>query len=333
MRGPGTARGTATALTLIVLLMVAGCGGASTRGDAVPPPPADATRAVTYAVGTATMVVTDPNGVTPARGVAPEHRGRTLPTTLWFPRAGTPAPTDLAGATPLAGRFPLVAFAHGFAVTPQYYRLLLHDIAAHGYVVAAPLFPISGAGLPGAPREDDMFRQPGDLSAVITELTRPAVPPRGPWTGVVDPRLVAIAGHSDGAEGVAAMVLYPGNRDARVSAAVVLAGRAFPPPVPTGAAIPTLVEQGLADRTSPAARGRGLFGQLSEPKAYLTEARGSHTSAVIGSAPADADVRACIVDFLDVTLRRSPAALADLERRGSVPGHTGLEVAGTLLPR
>ena len=113
-----------------------------------------------------------------------------------------------------------------------------------------------------------------------------------------------------------------------MSAAVVLSGRAFTAPVPSGAPIPTLVEHGLADTTDPAPQGRALFEQLSDPKAYLTEAAGSHTSAAVGSAPADRQVRASIVAFL----KRRRAALAALDRIGSTPGSTALHVTGRLLP-
>ena len=203
-------------LAALVLTGGAGCG-ARTAAHEQPPTLAvaaaiGATPAVSsYRVGTAGILVTDPAGITPGRGSVPAQQGRRLPTSLWFPVAGPPATADAPGARPLAGSFPLVVFAHGFAVTPRYYEPLLHELAAHGYVVAAPLFPISAAGPAGAPREDDMSRQPGDITAVITTLTRLAARPGGAWSGVADPARVAIAGHSDGAESVAAMVLYPGG--------------------------------------------------------------------------------------------------------------------------
>jgi len=328
--------GVLAGLALFILLSGQGCGGVPRPAVAVAHPagrPTADSSAITYAVGTGTLLVTDPAGLTPARGATPAHHGRSLPTTLWFPTAGAPAATDRAGAVPLPARFPLVVFAHGFDVTPQYYEVLLHGVAARGYVVAAPLFPISGAGLPGAPREDDMFRQPGDITAVITELTRRTLQPAGPWSGTLDPSRVAVAGHSDGAQSVTGMVLYSGLQDRRVSAAVILTGRAFPAPVPAGPTIPTLVEQGLADTVSPPGRGRGLYDQLHGPKAYLTEPDGTHTSAVLGSAPADVDARACIVAFLDTVLRQSASAGADLTRRAASTGRTGLAISGSLLPR
>jgi len=337
--GPPRPGGIVLLAVLAVLALTGGAGcGAKTAAREKPPTPAAAAAtgpapaASSYRVGTADILVTEPVGITPRRGTVPAHEGRRLPTSLWFPVAGPPATADTPAARPLAGSFPLVVFAHGFAVTPQYYEPLLHELAAHGYVVAAPLFPISGAGPAGAPRGDDMFRQPGDITAVITTLTRLAGRPAGTWSGAVDPARVAIAGHSDGAESVAAMVLYPGDGDRRVAAAVVLSGRAFPPPVPTGAPIPTLVEHGLADTTDPAPRGHALFEQLSEPKAYLTEVAGSHTSAADGSAPADRQVRACIVAFLDTVLKRRRAALAGLNRLASTPGSTALQVTGRLPP-
>jgi predicted dienelactone hydrolase len=148
-----------------------------------------------------------------------------------------------------------VVFAHGFDVSPQTYARLLRQVAAAGYVVAAPLFPISGAGLPGPPREDDMPNQVLDLRATISTML--AMSSTRSWlAGRLDPRAIAVMGHSDGAETAAATVLLEANHDPRVRAAVILAGQ-----VPTwGAldpvAVPTLVMQGSADAINPPGRAR-----------------------------------------------------------------------------
>ena len=64
---------------------------------------------------------------------------RELVTYVRYPAVGAPGAVDLAGAPAASanGPFPLVVFAHGFAVTPALYAHLLQSWARAGYVVAA----------------------------------------------------------------------------------------------------------------------------------------------------------------------------------------------------
>src|SRR5690242_8232221 len=59
------------------------------------------------------------------------HVARRLATIVRWPLSG--------------GSHPLVVFAHGFALTPADYAPLLQAVASAGYVVAAPLFPLTNA--------------------------------------------------------------------------------------------------------------------------------------------------------------------------------------------
>src|SRR5207245_982575 len=78
---------------------------------------------------------------------------RTLVTYVRYPALGAPTATDVADAPPAsaAGPFPLVVFAHGFAVTPAIYSNLLQSWARAGYVVAAPVPRAATEHAPGAP--------------------------------------------------------------------------------------------------------------------------------------------------------------------------------------
>src|SRR5215475_9369701 len=81
--------------------------------------------------------------------------GRFLYTKLWYP-------TDRA-----QGPYPLVVFAHGFGVVPSDYAALLQRIAAAGYVVAAPQYPVL-SGWPYGPSDvDDWNEHFADTSFVI----------------------------------------------------------------------------------------------------------------------------------------------------------------------
>lgn len=279
-----------------------------------------------YAVATAAAVIRETSGFTPRRGPTPARRGRILRTTFWYPTAGRRGPGDYRGGSPLRGPFPLVVFAHGFAVSPSTYRVFLHALAEAGLVVAAPLFPISGAGLPGSPREDDELRQAGDITAVINWVLNHGRVPRFP-AAAVQPRRIAVIGHSDGAETVAAMLLYPTYRDRRVRAAVLLGGQAFPTSAVPLRGVPALVEQGDADRINPPARGRALYGQLGAPKAYLRVLHGGHLDALIGPSADASLVRRFVADFLLAALDGRQLA-PTLQRLGNEPGRTRLASEG-----
>ncbi|HET7310694.1 MAG TPA: alpha/beta hydrolase [Mycobacteriales bacterium] len=229
-----------------------------------------------------------------------------LPTTVWYPET-----------THLVGRCPLVVFAHGLDARPSMYAALLRHVAAAGYVVAAPLFPISGSGLPGPPREDDMANQALDLRAVISGMTAAARP--GHWLArTLDAREVAVAGHSDGAETAAASVLVSQDQDPRISAVVLLAGQ-----IPTWGemrplSIPTLVVQGGADTINPPQLSRDLYERLRAPKAYLAIAGADHMQLVAAVGAGGRGVQKAFVDFLDAELRHDAAARAALRREVSI---------------
>ena len=58
---------------------------------------------------------------------------RTLTTTVTYPSSGGP--------------FPLIVFAHGYQLGPANYGQIMRAIAAGGYVVAAPSFPLADAAV------------------------------------------------------------------------------------------------------------------------------------------------------------------------------------------
>ena len=115
-----------------------------------PPRPAGAP----YRVGVRTLTLVDTSRTVTYPGESP--RPRPLVTIVRYPQA--------------RGRFPLIVFGHGFAVTPTIYAPLLHAWAQAGYVVAAPIFPLGNGNAPGGPNESDLVNQPRDVSFVITRL-------------------------------------------------------------------------------------------------------------------------------------------------------------------
>jgi predicted dienelactone hydrolase len=102
---------------------------------------------VTHSVGVRQTTFVDSTRGTAAFGSYPGSSSRVLPTTIWYPSDG-------------GGPFPLVVFAHGYGVTPSFYASLLPRLAAAGYVVAAPTYPLL-SGQPAGPTDtvgwDDLF--------------------------------------------------------------------------------------------------------------------------------------------------------------------------------
>jgi dienelactone hydrolase len=143
-------------------------------------------------------------------GTDPGAPNRTLPTTLYVPRG--------------KGPFPLVLFSHGTATDAASYDRLLRRWARAGYVVAAPAYPRTSRLAAGGPdlRNADRDQQPADASFVIDRvLALDSLRDR------IDPRRIVAAGHSLG--GYITYLLAYGAccRDARVDAAISLAGLGY----------------------------------------------------------------------------------------------------------
>ena len=97
----------------------------------------------------------DPHAARPSSGI----RRRAQPAATGRRRAGRPA----------HGPYPLVLFAHGYDVTPDFYRRCSSAGRRPGYVVAAPTFPIL-SGSDGGASHVDYEKTFGDTSFVITQV-------------------------------------------------------------------------------------------------------------------------------------------------------------------
>lgn len=205
-------------------------------------------------------------------GVAPFHvrtytfvdhaRGRRLETVVRYPDA--------------AGRHPLVLFAHGFTLTPVTYRRLLDAWARAGYVVAAPYFPRERGDAPGGPDESDLINEPRDISFVITRVLA---------LGHVDPKRIAVAGHSDG--GVAALAVAYDRRfhDPRLRAAIVMSGAMIGGMTGFVHGPPLLAMQGTADTVNPPAATADYFARAARPKFLVRLLGAPHLPPYVGEEP------------------------------------------------
>jgi poly(3-hydroxybutyrate) depolymerase len=189
-------------------------------------------------------------------------------------------------------KFPLFVFGHGLGGEPVLYQPLLEAIAARGYVVAAPTFPLSSRKSPGGPSLFDEPNQPADMSFVITKLLTDAT---------VDPELVVVGGHSLGAITTIDLVANSCCFDKRVDAAVMVAGTAnvftsgalFDSP-----AVPSLFVHGDKDATVSYALGYSTWKAVLAPKWFLTVNGGDHSFGILGQPTLVAQTGALMVDAM-----------------------------------
>jgi len=266
--------------------------------------------------GTARLTDTlvDPNRSTPANGSVAAHPGRTLVTSVWYPTGDR-------------GPLPLIVFAHGFGTPPDLdgYTTILQRWASEGFVVAAPLFPLTRTDAPGGPDLADYVNQPGDVSFVISRLLAASASGAGPLRGMINPAEIGVAGHSLGGVTTLGLVANTCCRDPRVKAAVVMSGDSIG--FPGGRndaqrAPPLLLVHGNADPVVPYVSSITAFNAASAPKALLTIEGGGHGSPVDPGGPAFATVVKVTTDFFDRYLRQQAEAGRRLAADGRSPATT-----------
>jgi dienelactone hydrolase len=235
-----------------------------------------------YAVGVRTDTYVDrsrPTSAVPGYAGAPE---RTFPVTVWYPAAGDPDAAPVADAAPdrRDGPFPLVLFSHGYAVTPDYYEVLLARWAAAGYVVAAPAYPLE-SGIPAGPSHVDFVEVFTDARFVLGQVLADLGTTTGshPLAGMVDPARVATAGQSDGLIPAYGLGFLQCCRDPRVKAVIAMAGIIgyVNNPVTRDSGIPVLHLMGEADELQPYGEASAWDrDNLTAPRWMLTLVGGGH---------------------------------------------------------
>ena len=288
---------------------------------------ADASATQPFAVGLRVLRLVDRSRTIRLRGGRTEPR--TLLTYLRYPALGASNRVDIPNATAASagGPYPLIVFGHGFAVTPALYARLLQSWARAGFVVAAPVFPLSNAEAPGGPDEADLINQPADMSFVISSLLSLNRPGAGPLAGLITPAQIGVAGHSDGAETALAVAYSRRFRDPRVDAAVILAGAEM-----SGiggysfrdAGPPLLAAQGTADTFNEPKYTDAFFDRAERPKFLLRLLGAGHLPPYSYEQPQLAIVERVTIAFLDAYLEHEPAGVERLISAGSVTGVSAL---------
>jgi fermentation-respiration switch protein FrsA (DUF1100 family) len=284
------ARGVQAWLAVLVLI-----GGAGCRGEQAQPPVGNAGAA--DGVSMRTLALVDTSRATTDRRRGTGSAGRTITTHVYFPTGGS-------------GPYPVVVFSHGLRGTPDDYRGLLTQWARDGFVVVAPVYPLTSRDsqevVPG-----DLVNQPADASFALSQVLNNAE-----FKSTADGQHVAAAGHSEGA--LTTYGLFTACcRDARLVAGIVMAGDAvgFRDQPLTGSATPMLFIHGDADPLVPIVAGQAAYARVPWPKGFLTLTGAAHIPPYLGGDNPDAQLVASTTSaFLRWTLRADPAALAALRR-------------------
>ncbi len=274
-----------------------------------------------FAVGEVVLTFTDNSRrvTSPGRGRVP----RRLETVIRYPALGDPSHIDIRGAPPASvdGPFPLIVFAHGFRATPDTYSRLLRAWARAGYVVAAPIFPLTNARAPGGANESDLVNQPKDMSFVISRMLVRNATGHGVLSGLIDPNQIAVAGHSDGGSTALAVAYNRHYVDHRIRATVILSGAEipgvygydFPAPSP-----PLLAVQGTADTSNVPASTRAYFRIAPPPKFLLSLLGAGHGPPYISEQPQLGIVEHVTIAFFDAYLKGVSGALSRMWNAGDV---------------
>ncbi len=249
------------------------------------------------AVGISVMTFTDLTRSTPARGDRETLTTRPLTVTVRYPTAGMPSEEEIPDA-PAYAPAPLILFAHGFDSSSQRYSSLLHDLAASGFVVAAPEFPMSSTVFDGAPDEYEIPEQTRDLSFLITAMTGSDAPPV--LAAMIAPGPVGLVGHSDGAVTALLAGYAPRFADSRVAAVAAISGDfdTFGGEWFTTSDPPLLAIHGEFDEINPFESSETLVENDPGPAMLVMVQGASHLGSAIDPETEPAVARLIAFDFL-----------------------------------
>ena len=230
---------------------------------------------------------------------------RQFAVTVWYPTS--------------PGRHPLVVLAHGYGASAAAYEDMEVQLAASGFVVAAPDFPFTSANSEWLDR-GDVVNQAADISALITDVTTPETVPAA-LRGRIADGPVGVIGHSDGGITAAAVAYNSSVADGRVGAAVVLSGAEimYGGSWFTSASPPLLAIHGDADEVNPYWSSEQLFADAPGPRWLVTVLGGGHVSPYTNGWVQPA-VAALIADFLHAHLQLDAAASARIEADANADG-------------
>jgi predicted dienelactone hydrolase len=299
---------------LVICAVVASMLLSAAKASASPLEDAAPSVGQAYRVASLSETFIDVSRATPQNGTYPGSSQRVLPTLVLYPKQRKGEHTQ----------FPLIVFSHGFTASGPSYRSVLKPWVAHGYVVAAPTFPLSSGGAPGGPTILDYPNQPGDVSFVITQMLQLDQTVGSPLHNLIDPQSVGVAGHSLGAITTLGVADNSCCKDHRIDAAVSIAGIELPFSGGTyfnGHTSPLLLIHGTADHTVPYAASQALFADARSPTFFLTLEGAPHTAFFDPWGPV---ITSTVLTFFDKYLKHS-SNVQQILMSGNVPGIASIQ--------
>ena len=224
---------------------------------------------------------------------------------------------------------PYSSWPTGSERCPRTSQAFARTVAAAGFILAAPAFPLTNQNAPGGQLGvNDLVNQPGDLSFAITQLLQAAGTTGDPLQGRIVPAHVAALGQSLGGATVIGLTRKSCCRDVRVRASILsaapLLGSFGPGPITAGP--PTLILHGTADTTVSYTGATRLYSLIAPPRFLVGLDGAGHSDAIESRVeppiPArDAGQRATIA-FLNAVFRGAAAefdaTLAALAAEGNL---------------
>jgi dienelactone hydrolase len=297
-----------------------------------------------FGVGIGTITVYDRSAPTldydddPPRVLSDE---RVISTQIWYPTSGKPAKAPIQKAAPdrSSGPFPVILFAHGYAVTPHTYMPLLSAWVEAGFVVVAPVFPVDNfyewrAEGGGSAPEADISNEPVDVVDVLDSVARRAKRPVGLLSHLVDLSKLALAGQSDGASVVAALEYSSSYRadlallPHRPLAVGIFSGQKlgddaiYGAPSPAPALLDVQSDADNCNSTQVATQLYDAIAPSSSPRYFLELLGADHLGPYEGQQPWFTSVRTTSTVFfenaLDTSRSAGAAALESAGRRAGV---------------
>ena len=262
---------------------------------------------------------------TPPNGGVAGAESRTLETRLWY------APESLDAIPCGASGCGVLLLAHGWGGRTARLDVLARLLAARGWIVAAPSFPLTHDRTPGGHQSGlgDLLRQPGDLSFVLDQLLAAAAETDDALFGRIDPARVGVIGHSLGGATAIGLTRHPGCTDTRFIAASLVAPAVYTVPIFGGetSAIgpPTLIVHGTADQTVAPRFSIGLYESIAPPK-ILVLLDGLNHASLIESASDDPGNIPPTAELLDAFFGETLAGGDDLTAALDVIEMAGHEV-------
>jgi dienelactone hydrolase len=180
---------------------------------------------------------------------------------------------------------------------------LLRNLAAQGFVVAAPDFPLSSTSPPGPVTQDDIDNQARDVSFLVASFSGDGAALPAAVRGHVAPTEAGVVGHSDGGATAARVATNSCCFDGRIGAAVILSGdegQSGGAWAVAGSA-PMLLLQGTADTINPWSLSQRLYDDAAAPK-WLVAINGADHLTPYTSGPQRGAIVALVAEFLRARL-------------------------------